>query len=90
MQKADTIIRADGTETPAPKPEGTDGYTLAQLQEIVGGYIECIPSNDGRTVVLNEEGKLKGLSPNPKATALVSLFPGDYLVGDVLFTTDGV
>ena len=88
VQKIDTIIRPDGTETPAPDPEGEDGYTLDQLQKIVGGYIQIIPSNDGRDVVLNEEGKLMGLEPNPRATAMVSLFPGDYLAGNVLFTTN--
>ncbi len=50
--------------------------TLESMQEIVGGYIECVPFGTMRNeiivggtvnnwvIVCNEEGKLKGLEPN--------------------------
>lgn len=81
----DVIIKPDGTEVAPPEPAGDDGtYSLEQLQSIVGGYIEILTAGDGRKVIFDEEGKLKELTPNMRATALVELFQGDYLVGDVL------
>ena len=81
----DVVIQPDGTEIAPPKPEKEDGsYSLAQLQKIVGGYIQILETNDGRMAIFNEEGKLKDLEPNIRATALVSLFPGDYIVGNTL------
>lgn len=40
--------------------------TLEKLQELVEGYIELIPANDDKTIlmIVNEEGRLKGLEPN--------------------------
>ena len=37
--------------------------TLEALQDLVGGYIECITQEDGSTIICNEEGKLQGLEP---------------------------
>ena len=65
-------------------PDGTaevitvEGDTLRQLQDIVGGYIEGVygwtedPETHPFDVTLfvNEEGKLKDLPVNSKATAL--------------------
>lgn len=50
---------------------------LQDLQRIVDGYIQAIEYN-GVLLICNEEGKLKGLSPN--------LFAGrDMIVGNVVF-----
>lgn len=39
--------------------------TLKDYQELVGGYIEAVPTkNDNILLVCNEEGKLQGLEPN--------------------------
>jgi len=40
--------------------------TLEKLQELVEGYIELIPANDDKSIlmIVNEEGQLKGLEPN--------------------------
>lgn len=56
-------------------PGGTAAQ-LAQLQELVGGYIEMIACG-GMWMVINEEGKLKGLPLNPNDY----MFPGDVVVG---------
>ena len=37
---------------------------LETLQELVGGYIECVQLDEDITIVCNEEGKLMGLQPN--------------------------
>ena len=82
------IIKSDGTEIEVLPKNGED-FSLEELQEIVGGYIEMIGCNDQTFVcVLNEEGKIKELPRNDKATNLVDkiISPDDYLVGDVLIT----
>ena len=55
---------------------------LHEMQEIVGGYIECINIVDNILCVCNEEGKLMGLLPN-------FVFNGDIIVGDVFFCVGG-
>ena len=52
--------------------------TLENIQEIVGGYIECLPIFSNVLCVCNEEGKLLGLPVN-------FFFEGDFIVGDVFF-----
>lgn len=54
---------------------------------IGGGWIEAIyPQSRPVSVIMDEEGKLKGLPFNKNATALFrgDLRQGDYLAGDVL------
>lgn len=48
-------------------------FELAELQSIVEGHIEVIPTKDGRVMVLNDMGKLIGLPRNAQAGALVAL-----------------
>ena len=60
---------------------------LAAMQKMVGGDIErwCLQGHglDGLDLFLNEEGKLQGLSYNPKATILsMILMHEDCIVGD--------
>lgn len=44
--------------------------TLDELQEMVGGYIEIVSLANGDQMIVNEEGKIKGLPINKKATEL--------------------
>ena len=44
--------------------------TLKEAQDFVGGYVECIGWPNGDLLIVNEEGKLKGLPLNPEATTL--------------------
>lgn len=78
-----TVIKVDGSEEPLAD------CSLASLQKVVGGYIEIVETNDGRLVVLDEEGKLKRKPVNAKATALtrgvVDVF--DLVVGDVVIAS---
>ena len=57
------------------------------MQSLVGGYIErwCLQGHglDGLDLIINEEGKLKEKSYNPKATILsMILMHDDCIVGD--------
>ena len=50
--------------------DSKDEPTLESAQEFVGGYVEGITFPNGDYLIINEEGKLKGLPLNPEATAL--------------------
>lgn len=81
-----TLITPDGREHPVMPDHNGQVFQLKQLQAIVGGYIQYGATHDGRTLVMNEDGKRLGLPPNPTATKLYVY--GDYapIVGDVLVT----
>ena len=53
---------------------------------------EIIVLADGTFMVIDEEGKFKNLKINPIATELAhennSIYPHDYIVGDVLLVDD--
>jgi len=53
---------------------------------------EIIVMLDGTFIVIDEEGKLKNLEINEVATEIAhennSIYPSDYIVGDVLFVDD--
>lgn len=52
------------------KPAGGRYFTLEEMQQAVGGYIEMVHLPSGRVLVVNEEGLLKGLPENPRASML--------------------
>ena len=72
------------SEDYAPK----DGryFELEEMQGIVGGYIEVIRLNDGRIIIVNEEGLLQGLPVNIPATNILRRdhFTTDYIVGTAI------
>lgn len=68
-------------------------FTLAELQHIVGGYIEVLRTLDGY-MIINEEGKLDRPAPLPYnflATSLMRglrrIAPDDYIVGHAIVCT---
>jgi hypothetical protein len=71
------------------QPKNGKKFTYEELTTIVGGYIEIIEPR-GKTeslLVLNEDGKLRGLPLNPLATRILveaGGIPGDVVVGDCL------
>lgn len=79
------IIKTNGEVVEVQPKNGTD-FQLDELQAIVGGYIEVVSLHDGRLIVCDEEGKLKGYDRNHKATELfrLTLLTTDFLVGDIL------
>ena len=52
-------------------PKNGTTFELEEMQEIVGGYIEVIRLNDGRLIIVNEEGLLQGLPVNIEATNIL-------------------
>lgn len=75
------IIKVDGSEIDFDLPKKNQ---LKPLQQAVGGMIEVVPSTqEGLSVICNEEGKLIGLPINYKATIL-HRFGTDPLCGDVV------
>lgn len=82
------LIYPDGTHRDVV-PEDGKHFTLDELQELVGGYIELVPGEHTETydVVVNEEGKLRGLEANPTATEYCGVTGLDTLVGNVLILT---
>ena len=52
-------------------PKNGTTFELEEMQKIVGGYIEVIRLNDGRIIIVNEEGLLQGLPVNIEATNIL-------------------
>src|SRR5262245_10810548 len=84
------VLRVDGTKERLPLREPT----LDELQEAVGGYIEVLQIEHNGLIghmVLNEDGKLRGLALNPMANAIAhataGIADGDFIVGDVVILT---
>jgi hypothetical protein len=82
------ILWADPLRSPAPlfgQP------TYKQAVEIVGGYIQLIDLRNGRTLVVDEEGLLKGYPTNERATELtrgIALVDRERgVVGNVILLT---
>ena len=81
-----TIYRVDGTlETVTP---AAGEFTLDEVQSIVGGYVELVQLAEGFLLV-DEDGRYKGLPLNLQATALAILSLGPLtIVGTALHTND--
>lgn len=79
------IIKTTGENKQVEPQNGTD-FQLKELQQIVGGYIGIAYLSDDEIMVYNEDGKLKGLKQNEKATERyrADVYAFDYIVGDVL------
>jgi len=54
--------------------------------------IEVLTMSDGRLILLDEEGKLKGLEYNEEATRRAKddnlIYPSDFIVGNVIIVDD--
>jgi len=75
----------------SPKDKGKT-FSLKELKEYVGGWIECVYLNRRQVMVVNEEGKLLNLPYNAIATATYQLATqpnDDFIVGDALLCEYG-
>ena len=80
----DIIYKANG-EVIETSPKNGTYYTLEELKEIVGGYIEIVRLNKNEIMIVNEEGKLNNLPYNDNATLRFRFFKTtDFIVGDAL------
>lgn len=86
-----TLITTDG------KKRKVNIKTFDEARQLVCNYqynspAEIIVMTDGTFIVIDEEGKLKNLEINEQATQIAyennSIYPSDYIVGDVLLVDD--
>lgn len=87
------LITPEASVTPLVHANGRD-FTLEELQESVGGYIEIIDLTPKTIMIVNEDGK-GTLYPNMMATVIAkgcrAIFPHDYIAGNaVMCHTDMV
>lgn len=74
------------------KPANGSDFTLEELYALVDtNMVETLPTNDGRIMVICEEGKLRGKEENARATLLtVNVTAGDdMIVGNALVCDQG-
>ena len=67
-------------------PKNGRTFELEEMQEIVGGYVEPIRLNDGRMIIVDEDGKSKDKAVNIPATNILRRdhFTTDYIVGTAI------
>lgn len=58
--------------------------SLAEAQEIVGGFVEMVYLRGGSQMLVNEDGRMLELEPNPDA----SLLAGQMIRGPALVLSD--
>jgi len=92
-QKKIVVLLVNGT---AVALNAHDPVTLDELQFMVGGYIEHVPTTlkkvGGKQIIMtvNEEGKLKNLPRNPMASVYAKISAWDCIAGRaVLCKEDG-
>ena len=84
IKSAKIVYPDKESEDYAPKNGRT--FELAEMQEIVSGYIEIIRLNDERLIIVNEEGLLQGLPVNIEATNILRRDHSttQYIVGNAI------
>tara|TARA_R110000850_G_scaffold37153_13_gene97757 strand:+ start:1186 stop:1506 length:321 start_codon:yes stop_codon:yes gene_type:complete len=93
--KVATLIKSSSAISdigfPVIHSNGKTELELSELQALVGGYIETIPLHNGRTMVFNEEAKLKEHEVNEVATMMVRglIADNDYIAGDAVLLEKG-
>lgn len=69
---------------PNGRREERTAMTFANAQKTVGGYVEAHRLASGWYALLNEDGRPRGLSANPRATAEVQALNGGDRLGPVV------
>ena len=67
-------------------PKNGKTFALTEMQEIIGGYVEPIRLNDGRVIIVDEDGKSKDKAVNIPATNILRRdhYTTDYIVGTAI------
>ena len=67
-------------------PKNGKTFALTEMQEIIAGYVEPIRLNDGRMIIVDEDGKSKDKAVNIPATTILRRdhFTTDYIVGTAI------
>ena len=84
IKTAKLVYPDKDSEDYAPKNGRT--FELEEMQKLVGGYIEIVRLNDGRIIIVNEEGLLQGLPVNIPATNILRRDHSttQYIVGNAI------
>ena len=71
--------------------DSNDEPTLEEAQEFVGGWVETVRLKNGDTLLIDEEGKLKGKEVNKTATShfVASYGMTDVIAGDAMLIAKG-
>jgi len=81
MKGKSFIVKTSGIIEPVEPANGND-FSLEELKKAIGGgYIEVVFIPPDRMMVIDEEGKLKGMPVNVVASRM---YAADSIVGDVL------
>lgn len=90
-----TLIKIDGTKTEVFPKNKRKGFSLQETYDLIGcSMVELVgPMNDGRCMLVDEEGKLKQgweTRINTQATDMyrTCFDVDDVIVGNVLMVTD--
>lgn len=87
MTGDDVLATVGGIMKPI-KPMNGKYYTLVELRGLVDGNIETLTVGN-KTLVIDEEGKIKGKLPNRIATGWIVLEGyHDWVAGDALLISD--
>lgn len=82
--KVGTWIRVDGAIVPVVPSKGSK-FTLKEIQDMVGGFVERLVLPDRAVMIVNEDGAPLGLPVNETASRLA----GRMIVGDVVVLPRG-
>jgi hypothetical protein len=67
-----TLLLPDGTQRDVQPASERGKFTLKEVQALVGGFVELVrlgrTNDDRRILLLDEDGKSKGLPANEQAT----------------------
>lgn len=81
---SDVLAKCTGILQPI-RPMNGEYYTLQEMQHYVGGYIETVHVCNGKVLIVDEEGKLKGKLPNRIATGWLQVEGiHDWVAGDAM------
>jgi len=84
-------LKADGTKKRVNIKSFCEGRSLVN-SILYNSSAELVFLNNGKVIMIDEEGKLKDLPRNEVATELAqddeAIFPSDYIVGDVVIFDD--
>ena len=89
-----TLMKIDGTTQEVFPQDKKRGFTLEELYKLVGGNCRLIeapgPFNDGRLMIMDEEGKLNGQELNVEASEKFYKELGykDLIMGNVIMVNN--
>ena len=79
------LLRTDGTHDDITPKNGKRFTFIGEAYDLIGtDMIQMCATHDGRLLLIDEDGKLKGKRVNVAATALYVYGAQDAIVGDVI------